>query len=171
MAADEVMLHAAVAGRASFRLYGWSEPTVSLGYFQPHQVRGPGLAELPYVRRHTGGLTLVHHHELTYGLGLPSELSQQPVDWLEKVHRIIADGLAQLEVRADTALDNEAPATETPLCFHHVTRGDLTIGGHKVVGSAQRHRRGALPRHGALLQHGAILLATSPFTPTLPGLE
>ena len=39
MAADEVLLEAALAGVASLRFYGWTEATVSLGYFQPERVR------------------------------------------------------------------------------------------------------------------------------------
>jgi lipoate-protein ligase A len=35
MAADEALLAAAVAGQASLRFYGWTEATLSLGYFQP----------------------------------------------------------------------------------------------------------------------------------------
>jgi len=54
MAADEVLLESAAAGVASLRFYDWSEPTVSLGYFQP---RGARLAGLPYVRRPSGGMT------------------------------------------------------------------------------------------------------------------
>ena len=75
MAADETLLEAAGAGQASLRFYGWSAPTVSLGYFQPHNVHisDPLLANLPYVRRPTGGATLVHHHEMTYALALPAE--------------------------------------------------------------------------------------------------
>src|SRR5262249_14755062 len=38
------------------------------------------------------------------------------------------------------------------------------VAGHKVAGSAQRKR------HGALLQHGGVLLAQSPHTPQLPGI-
>src|SRR5947209_7466749 len=55
MAADEVLLEAAVGGGASLRFYGWSEPTLSLGYFQPQSVRlsDPRLAGLPWVRRPT----------------------------------------------------------------------------------------------------------------------
>jgi lipoate-protein ligase A len=49
------------------------------------------------------------------------------------------------------------------LCFLHHTPGDLLLAGHKIAGSAQRRR------HGALLQHGGLLLAQSPFTPALPG--
>ena len=35
MAADEALLETALNGIASFRCYTWSEPTLSLGYFQP----------------------------------------------------------------------------------------------------------------------------------------
>jgi lipoate-protein ligase A len=164
MAADEVLLHAAAGGQASFRLYGWSEPTVSLGYFQSHFTRGQELSELPYVRRPTGGMTLVHHHEITYALALPPQFARQPAaQWLEQVHRLISV-LAELGVRTELAAGDTRSASETALCFHHVTRGDLTLNEAKVVGSAQRRQR------GALLQHGAVLLDTSPFTPTLPGI-
>jgi lipoate-protein ligase A len=166
MAADEVMLHAATEGRASFRLYAWNEPTVSLGYFQSHQVRDGGLKELPFVRRPSGGLTLVHHHEITYALALSAEQARPPAArWLEQLHTIIGQVLSDLGVRAQIATEEVPASRKTCLCFHHVTRGDLTIGRAKVVGSAQRRHR------GALLQHGAILLDTSPYTPTLPGIE
>ena len=57
MAADEVLLERAVAGTPSLRFYGWSEPTVSLGYFQKEAVcrADPLLRQLAYVRRPTGG--------------------------------------------------------------------------------------------------------------------
>src|SRR5262245_26411902 len=73
MAADEALLGSAVAGTASLRFYGWSPPTLSLGYFQPEGVRrrDARLAGLPYVRRPSGGRTLVHDRELTYALALP----------------------------------------------------------------------------------------------------
>jgi lipoate-protein ligase A len=165
MAADEVMLHAAAAGQASLRLYAWSEPTVSLGYFQSHTTRNPELSRLPFVRRPTGGMTLVHHHEITYALALPPALAPAPGPrWLEQVHQVIAAALADQHV-ATTLAAAASPLEESSLCFLHLTPGDLTIGPAKVVGSAQRRQR------GALLQHGAILLDTSPFTPMLPGLR
>src|SRR5262245_51580642 len=73
MAADEVLLEAAIAGVASLRFYGWSEATVSLGYFQPEcrRLDDERLARLPFVRRPSGGDALVHHHEVTYALALP----------------------------------------------------------------------------------------------------
>jgi lipoyl(octanoyl) transferase len=165
MAADEIALNTAVEGTASLRLYVWQEPTVSLGYFQPHFIIPHELSRLPYVRRSTGGLTLVHHHEITYALALPANQARQPVArWLEQIHRVIATVLTDLGVRTQVTAEGVPTFEETCLCFHHITRGDLTIGPAKVVGSAQRRQR------GALLQHGAILLDTSPHTPTLPGI-
>jgi lipoate-protein ligase A len=158
MAADEALLDAP----ASLRFYGWLEPTVSLGYFQPHAVR---LAGLPYVRRPSGGMTLVHHHELTYCLALPAGAPWQGREpWLRRMHRVIAAALAGLGagVRLHDAPDEHR---DTPLCFRHFTTGDVLLGGAKVVGSAQRRHR------GALMQHGSILLAQSPFTPELPGIR
>lgn len=168
MAADEVLLESAHAGIASLRFYRWSAATVSLGYFQPHHARqhDERLANLPYVRRPTGGGALVHHHELTYALAMPSGSRLQSSghgSWLCRMHTIIAEGLAELDVKPDT-VSHEQPAPNL-LCFHHLTPGDLVLNSAKVVGSAQRRQR------GALLQHGSILLAASPHTPTLPGIR
>src|SRR5437764_13503633 len=74
MAADEAMLESASErGVASLRFYTWTEPTLSLGYFQSSEARTlPNLAPLAWVRRSTGGAGIVHHHELTYSFALPA---------------------------------------------------------------------------------------------------
>ncbi len=166
MSADEVLLESAVAGVGSLRFYGWTEATLSLGYFQRHRIRGSDerLAKLPLIRRPTGGGALVHHHELTYALGLPASLVRQGhQSWLRRMHTIIAEALASLGV--STASMAEEKNVAGSLCFQHFTPGDLIVDAAKVVGSAQRKQR------GALLQHGAILLATSPHAPALPGIR
>jgi len=168
MAADEAMLETAAEGVASLRFYGWSEATLSLGYFQMEAARrrDESLARLPYVRRFSGGATLVHHHELTYALALPSDQPWQgAVPWLCRMHHIIAAALRSLDVGCDLVPGDSEPQRHDPvLCFRQWTAGDILVGGSKVVGSAQRkHRR-------ALLQHGGILLAGSPFTPELSGI-
>jgi lipoate-protein ligase A len=167
MAADEVLLEAAVAGTASLRFYAWSEPTVSLGYFQPRGAlrAAPPLAGLPCVRRPSGGKALVHHHEITYALALPAGPDWQGGEsWLPLVHRAVATALGWLGVTARLYQPPDVHP-ETPLCFLHLTAGDLLVNGAKVGGSAQRKHR------GALMQHGALLLAQSPYTPGLPGLH
>lgn len=168
MAADEALLEAAAAGQASLRLYGWAEATVSLGYFQAEALRrvDPHLAGLPFVRRPSGGATLVHHHELTYALALPAGPPWQTGEsWLCRMHQIIAAALAGLGVTVQAHAPAPAPPFAGVLCFQHFTAGDLLIGAAKVVGSAQRRQR------GALMQHGGILLAASPHTPALPGIR
>ena len=168
MAADEVLLHSAATGIPALRFYGWTEATLSLGYFQPERLRQQDtvLAALPWVRRPTGGETLVHHHELTYALALPAgPLSQTAKPWSERMHVIIARALATLGVSARLHQPGEETGSSGFLCFQHFTPGDLLIGSAKITGSAQRRQR------KALLQHGGILLASSPFTPHLQGIE
>ena len=166
MAADEVLLESAEAGGASLRFYTWSEPTLSLGYFQSAATRlaDPLVAGLPFVRRMTGGDAIVHHHELTYALALPSARSWHGGEsWMFRLHLMIVRAFANLGVALD--LMSADPGGKPLLCFQHPTPGDVLWQGRKVVGSAQRKRR------GALLQHGSILLATSPHAPQLPGLQ
>jgi lipoate-protein ligase A len=168
MAADEVLLENALAGQTSLRFYGWVLPTLSLGYFQKAGTRldDPLLASLPYVRRASGGLTLVHHHEITYALALPAGLPWQSGEsWLCGMHRIIAAALAEFGILTKLHQARAREHVFGPLCFRHFSEGDLMLDAAKVVGSAQRKVR------GGLMQHGGILLAGSPFTPVLPGIR
>jgi lipoate-protein ligase A len=167
MAADDVLLSlAAERGIASLRFYGWSEATVSLGYFQPAAARleYPRLAKLPWVRRPSGGKTLVHHHELTYALALPAGFSP---GLMRRMHeRVILPALFGLGLAEHIQVaDKETHNAGKILCFEQQTAGDLTCLDNKLVGSAQRkHKK-------ALLQHGAILLAQSEYAPELPGIK
>jgi lipoate-protein ligase A len=164
MAADEVMLQSAADGTPSLRFYTWLTPTLSLGYFQNEADRLTDslLAELPFVRRPSGGGALVHHHELTYCLAVPARFGRG-MDWL-RMHEVIAAALAELGVHAGLHIPRGEEHAGHFLCFHDLTAGDLVIGDWKIGGSAQRKQR------GAVLQHGGILLARSDLTPTLPGI-
>jgi lipoate-protein ligase A len=172
MAADVVLLEGAVAGTASLRFYGWSEATLSLGYFQTQRIRqgDARLAALPFVRRTSGGAALVHHHELTYAMAVPAGAAWQAHDekvsiWLGRVHGIIRSALRDFGVMAQVSGGQAEQPFTGILCFKHVTPGDLLIGQDKIAGSAQRRQ------HGSLMQHGGILLATSPYAPALPGIR
>jgi lipoate-protein ligase A len=167
MAADEALLESAVGGTPSLRFYAWTEPTVTLGYFQSasSRDRDSAIAGLPFVRRLTGGNAIVHHHELTYALALPAPWAgQRTADWLSRMHGIIAEGLGQFGVEVSCHPANQSLPFSGTLCFQHFTPGDVMLAGSKIVGSAQRRRK------GALLQHGSILLRRSPFAPGLPGI-
>jgi lipoate-protein ligase A len=169
MAADETLLEAASSGTASFRLYGWSQPTLSIGYFQSHTASRAysRLGELAWVRRPSGGSALVHDLEVTYALALPAGpvWQKRGESWLHYMHAVLSEALASLGVAARPCGDQEEKKLGEILCFLHHTPGDLLIDGSKIVGSAQRKLR------GALMQHGSILLAASPLTPHLPGIR
>jgi lipoate-protein ligase A len=165
MAIDEALLHtAANQGIATLRFYGWTEATVSLGYFQPAALLQPPspLSGLPWVRRPTGGNALVHHHELTYALALPSGFSS---DWMRRMHeRVVMPALKALGVTGDLQIVEKANIAGDTLCFQQQTPGDLICASHKIAGSAQRKHR------QCLLQHGSVLLARSVHALDLPGL-
>lgn len=176
MALDEVLLErvAALGDTAALRTYGWSTPTLSLGYFQHLSAMNADArwTSVPVVRRATGGGAIWHHHELTYALVLPSRHPRAlPHTGLyHSVHAAIAEVLRRRGVVAvrrgepSTSPPQEDPSRRPFLCFADRDPADLVCGAYKVVGSAQRRRA------GAILQHGSILLKRSATTPEFPGL-
>jgi len=169
MAVDEVLLKAAVSrGECFLRWYRWSEPTVSLGHFQNlDELDAAGeFALLPRVKRLTGGGAILHHHEWTYSCLLPAghPLARSPYELYAAVHERIIAVLAQYAIVAKlrgTALPAER---ETFLCFGREDPNDVVLEGHKILGSAQRRRR------GAVLQHGSLLMRRSEYAPQFPGV-
>jgi lipoate-protein ligase A len=168
MALDEVLLQSALErGVAALRFYFWSEPTLSLGYFQSHTERltDPLLKYVAFVRRPTGGAAILHHLEITYALALPAGPPWHNAEnWICRMHHAIAAALHLFDVNATAVACGEEQKLGPHLCFLHQTPADLRINGHKVVGSAQRRP------HGATMQHGSILLRRSPRAPSLPGI-
>ena len=102
MAADEAMLETAVEqGVASLRFYTWTQPTLSLGYFQPAAVRErfPSLASMSWVRRSTGGAGIVHHRELTYSFALPAQPEWKSTEsWICRFHHLVQGVLEEIGV-------------------------------------------------------------------------
>ena len=171
MAVDEVLLEGAAEGRATLRFYRWSQPTLSLGYFQSASARRSHLASraCPLVRRQTGGGAILHDVELTYSLAIPRAhgLTGDSTFLYEAVHDAVIDVLSTFGVaaRRRTAAEEIRGAAQPFLCFQRRTWGDVLLGDDKVCGSAQRRRR------GAILQHGSLLLARSACAPELPGIN
>ncbi len=172
MALDHALLDAVDADpcEAIFRTYAWSEPTLSLGYFQhiADARSEPRWDGVPIVRRPSGGGALWHDHELTYMLVVPRShpLAMKPSALYRAVHAAIAQMLRAGEIAADRRGEDRTGAGARPfLCFLDRDPEDVLLSGAKVVGSAQRRRP------GAVLQHGSLLLRRSAATPELPGLS
>lgn len=174
MAIDQALQESVEAdGVPVLRLYTWSRPTLSLGYFQPLADRD-GHREshsLDCVRRSTGGGAIVHDRELTYSLAVPIDPVQAGprLDLYQQTHGAIIAALAGFGLRAAPFRDDPSPSPAAGgnpfLCFQRRTDEDLIVSGYKVLGSAQRKAR------RAMLQHGSLLLSASRWAPQLPGLS
>ena len=167
MAADAAALDAAAAGGPpSVRWYRWSEPTLSLGHFQK-AVPPDAPAGLPVVRRLSGGGAIVHDRDWTYCVCVPADhpLARPPDRLYRAVHGAVIEALAAAGVTAMLRGDGRAGRDDTFLCFARQDPRDVLVRGGKVLGSAQRRRR------GAVMQHGSLLLAASGHVPHLAGLR
>lgn len=160
MAVDSAIL-AAVAGGdqpPTLRLYGWDPFSLSLGYGQrSRDVDFDALASRAWdlVRRPTGGKAILHGDELTYSLSLPLDHPLAGGDIVESYRRISAGFLRALEIlglAADAPHQGERArgADLGPVCFEMPSHYEISVGGRKLIGSAQLRRRGALLQHGAL---------------------
>lgn len=170
MATDELLLQRAIeTGECAVRIYSWETATVSLGYFQKaEEIHASGrFKNLPTVRRLSGGGAILHHHEVTYSLVIPPARSEarEPTALYEVVHGAILEVLAQSGVQAALRGEDRKMDNEPFLCFVRGDRNDIVLNGQKVVGSAQRRRR------GAVLQHGSLILKASPHAEELPGVN
>ncbi|MEM7473792.1 MAG: hypothetical protein AAF483_02295 [Planctomycetota bacterium] len=175
MRLDHQMLsHASKHDRVLLRIYKWSEPTQTLGYFQARSQREQHgeSTRIPSVRRSTGGGAIIHHFDWTYSLALPAAALEFKNSQLgpsqsiyDLVHDSVVDWLRSLGCSAAKWSEATCKAeTCSFLCFERRTVGDLVLGESKIMGSAQRRRK------GALLQHGSLLLQRSEFAPSLAGL-
>jgi lipoate-protein ligase A len=176
MAVDETLLESALAaGTTTIRLYQWSAPTVSLGYFQDEEEleRDPHWQGVAAVRRLSGGGAILHDREITYSITLPPShpLTSNPSQLYRLAHNAIIGVLdthgitARMRGDVHPSLDPRPSTLDPFLCFGRGDPNDIVLGEHKIVGSAQRRRR------GAILQHGSVLLECSPHAPGFPGLR
>lgn len=169
MAIDEAILLACRQGLVppTVRFYGWKPPGLSLGYLQ--RVEGQIDLEacrrlrVDVVRRPTGGGAVLHDQELTYSVVCPEDNPIFPPDVLGS-YKVIAsclvDGFRHLGLDARVVSFREKRGNLNPgsargapaVCFSAPSWYEITIGGKKVCGSAQRR----IP--GAFLQHGSIPL-------------
>lgn len=142
MAVDHALLETASrSGTISLRFYRWSEPTLSLGYFQSikgRQRHAPS-QNCPLVRRATGGGAILHHHELTYSLAIPSasRWATRNEQLYSQVHQIIIDLLEERGIVATLygehaePLPSEGKGNRAFLCFQRRTSGDIVMQGEK----------------------------------------
>jgi lipoate-protein ligase A len=118
------------------------------------------------VRRLSGGGAIVHDREWTYSCTLPArhDLARDARRLYARVHEGIIGALAGFGFAARLRGETDARRNQEFLCFGRGDDFDVMIGNNKVLGSAQRRRK------GAVLQHGSLVLRASPWALEFPGI-
>jgi lipoate-protein ligase A len=159
MAVDEAILNSVVegAGLPTLRFYAWSPPCLSLGRSQKlaeADLAACRAAGVDVVRRPTGGRSILHTDELTYSVSL---LQTDPraqggiVEGYRRLSEGLLAGLRRLGVAAIQAEGRRPPGSDsTAVCFETPADYEITVGGRKLVGSAQWRARGGVLQHGTL---------------------
>ena len=170
MAIDEAVFTSCQEKKSppTIRIYGWTPPAVSLGYFQ----KAENAVDLDACRRHgvdvvrrlSGGRAVLHHKELTYSIICREDIPPLGSSVLE-TYKTISECLITtlkglgLDVQWVASREKHAAAQEkdkTASCFSSPSWYEITVEGKKICGSAQK--RG----DGVLLQHGSLLIEYDP---------
>jgi len=163
MALDEAILESVAAGDSlsTLRLYAWEPACLSLGQAQPFaEVDAEALAAHGWdiVRRPTGGRAILHTDELTYAVIAPVAEPRVRGNVLQSYLQLSQALLRALEIIGLAPEANEKPPENdsksfNPVCFEVPSNYEITVGGKKLIGSAQARR------YEGVLQHGALPLA------------
>lgn len=151
----------------TIRCYSWDPPALSLGYAQDcgrtvdrAACRRRGV---DVVRRITGGGAVLHRDEVTYSVAsgpAPALFGDGLVSTYRRIAGALVEALRDLGVDAEPA---PPPAggrpSRNPSCFASTARCEITSGGRKIVGSAQRREGGGFLQQGSILLggHGDLL--------------
>jgi lipoate-protein ligase A len=147
----------------TIRIYGWTPPAVSLGYFQKAEnavdLEACKKRGVDVVRRLSGGRAVLHHRELTYSI-ICRESTPPLGSSVLATYKTISECLIStlkdlgLAVRWVTSRDKHTHAQspdKTASCFSSPSWYEITVEGKKICGSAQKRGDGVLLQHGSLL--------------------
>ena len=156
MALDHALAEVLPPGEGVLRFYRWSPAPISFGRNEPALGRyDRTVAEqegLGLVRRPTGGRAVLHAHEVTYCAVLPLRALGGLRSTYLQVNLGLVEGLRRLGACVQIARERVTLKPDQGPCFQSPSAGEVTLGGRKLVGSAQ-------VRVGAtILQHGSIIL-------------
>ncbi len=146
MARDAALLVAAENGVAGARVYRWSEPTVSLGMFQKAERDLLQPTRIPWVMRPTGGKAVLHGHDETVGIAVPTACLGVDSRSVREVYRAVIQPLLEavqacgLEAELGERTKFSGRGGRTADCFAHVSANDIVnpSTGLKVCGCALR---------------------------------
>ena len=169
MAVDEAILEHTGRGESlpTLRLYAWEPACLSLGYAQPFSdADETRLKERGWevVRRPTGGRAILHTDELTYSVTAPIDEPRVAGSLMESYNHLAGALLAavsslglSVQIKEGSKPNHETP---NPVCFEVPSSYEITVGGKKLIGSAQARRKEGVLQHGSLPLSGNLARIT-----------
>ena len=164
MAVDEFLLKRAEkeGGAPVLRLYSFNPPAITLGYHQDAakaiDLEAAAADGLDIIRRITGGRALLHDGELTYSVTAPigPPFGQGLADTFLVIAGVIVSALrdAGIDASLGSAKHVGVESSMSSPCLVSTSRHEITAGGKKISGSAQRRTGGAFIQHGSILLRG-----------------
>lgn len=149
------------------RLYEWKRPCISLGISQDESIlREDRRDDVDVVRRITGGLAVYHYREITYSIAAPVDslfFGGSLYESYQKIAIVLFAFLESLGLAPTFSKQKSSffrAGQRSAVCFQYMGYYELSVGGQKVIGSAQKRD------HKGFLQHGSI-----PIYPTEHCLE
>jgi lipoate-protein ligase A len=145
------------------RVYRWEPAAVTIGYnqdFADFDAAAVAAAGFDLVRRPTGGRAILHADELTYAV---VGTSPGPVfgsslhETYMKINEALLAFLADLGIAGDISEGESRDDARSLVCFKSAGRHEVSVGGRKLIGSAQRRTAGVFLQHGSILAGGRHL--------------
>lgn len=139
------------------RLYRWEPAAVTIGYnqdFASFNEAAIAAAGYDLVRRPTGGRAILHADELTYAVigTSPGPLFGSSLhESYMKINEALLAFLSDLGIEADISTGESREQARGLVCFRSAGRHEVSVGGRKILGSAQRRSDGVFLQHGSLL--------------------
>jgi lipoate-protein ligase A len=142
----------------TLRLYHWDRPSLSIGCFQKVSDVDTGYCDkkgYPVVRRQTGGRAILHDSELTYSFSASADSHFFNGSLLENyavISRALLLALKLRDIDAEASFCRKRESSNRhPACFRAVSYGEISVGGKKVIGSAQKLYKDGFLQHGSIL--------------------
>ncbi|MFK7910557.1 MAG: biotin/lipoate A/B protein ligase family protein [Akkermansiaceae bacterium] len=154
MAIDQLLMEQ-VKDRPLLRVYQWSEPSVSFGYFLHLADAMESFSDsgLTYTRRWTGGGIVDHRADVTYTLVIPKcsvVANTRGAGSYRKIHSVIAAALVKLG--KDVEMVSSDSGNNVRACFANPVANDVVDRlGNKLAGAGQRRTRYGLLHQGSVL--------------------
>ncbi len=143
MAVDDMLLRTTrQRGRALLRVYTWSKPAISIGYFQKFPQ-----TDREVVRRPTGGGLVYHGDDTTFTIVAPAGHSLYRLRTAEAygaIHEAVARATG-----ATLQTAGQVPRGSYE-CFQRPVAGDVVADGRKLAGGAQRRNRDGMLHQGSI---------------------